>query len=155
MNWPAELTDFIAAENTLTLATINADGSPHAADLFYAVADGTFYFLSDPKTRHIQNLARESRVSATIHGHASGWQDIRGIQMDGTAAPVDGHLERARAFAQYLIRYAFVRDFLPSVDALGQAHRMFGIVELFKLMPRRMSWIDNAQAFGHKQVIEG
>jgi len=78
MELPAALRDFIAAQNTLTLATANTDGSPHACDLFYAFADDAFYFLSDPKTRHIQNLARAPRASATIHGAAQGWQDIRG-----------------------------------------------------------------------------
>ena len=154
MELSAEVRHFIAAQNTLTLATANADGSPHACDLFYAYADEAFYFLSDPKTRHAQNLAREPRVSATIHGAARGWQDIRGIQMEGTAARVDDGAERARAFAQYLARYAFVREFLPSIEVLGHAHEIFGVVDLYKLTLRWLRWIDNTQGFGYKETIE-
>ncbi len=150
MKLPDAVRDFLAAHNTLTLATTNADGAPHACDLFYAYADDAFFFLSDPKTRHIQNLAREPRVSATIHGAARGWQDVRGVQIDGTAARVDDRAERARAFAQYLVKYAFVREFLPSVEMLGRAHEIFGVVDVFKLTPRWLRWIDNAEAFGYK-----
>ena len=142
--------DFIAAQNTLTLATTNADGSPQACDLFYVYADDAFYFLSDPKTRHVQNLLRDPRVSATIHGAARGWQDIRGVQIDGIAAHVDDRAERARAFAQYLVRYAFVREFLPSIEMLGRAHEIFGVVELYRLTPRWLRWIDNTETFGYK-----
>ena len=154
MEVPDAVRVFIAAQNTLTLATTNADGSPHACDLFYAYADDAFYFLSDPKTRHVQNLAREPRVSLTIHGASRGWQDIRGIQIDGLAARVDDRAERARAFAQYLAKYAFVREFLPSVEMLGRAHEIFGVVDLYKLTPRWLRWIDNSIEFGYKIELE-
>ena len=75
----------------------------------FTCTDDACYFLSDPTTRHVQNLAREPRVSATIHGASQGWQDIRGVQIVGIAARVDARAESARAFAQYLAKYAFVR----------------------------------------------
>jgi uncharacterized protein YhbP (UPF0306 family) len=154
MEVSAALRDFIAAQNTLTLATTNVDSSPHACDLFYTFVEDAFYFLSDPKTRHIQNLAHEPHASATIHGVSQGWQDIRGVQIIGIAARVDGLAERTRAFAQYLVKYAFVREFLPSVGTLGHAHDIFGVVDLYKLTPRWLRWIDNTQGFGYKETIE-
>ena len=154
MELSAALRDFIAAQNTLTLATTNADGSPHACDLFYAFADDAFYFLSDPKTRHIQNLARSSRASATIHGVSQGWQDIRGVQIGGVAVRVDDRAERARAFAQYLVKYAFVREMLPRVELLGRVHDIFGVVDLYKLTPCWLRWIDNTQGFGYKETVQ-
>ena len=154
MELSAASRDFIAAQNTLTLATTNAEGSPHACDLFYAFADDAFYFLSDPKTRHIRNLAHAPRVSATIHGVSQGWQDIRGIQIGGAAARVDDLAERARAFAQYLVKYAFVREWLPCVELLGRAHGILGVVDLYKLTPRWVRWIDNTQGFGYKEIVQ-
>lgn len=146
------LRDFIAAQNTLTLATTNADGAPHACDVYYVADDTpTFYFLSDPKTRHIENVLRDARVSATIHGAARGWQDIRGAQIVGAATRVSDLGERARAFALYLARYAFIREWLPRVEMLGNAHATFGTVELYKIAPRWLRWIDNTQKFGHKE----
>lgn len=154
MQFPDPVRAFLAAHNTLTLATINGDGSPHASDLFYVYEDAAFYFLSDPASRHAQNLARAPRVSATIHGNARGWQDIRGVQIIGAAARVTKRVERARAFAAYLAKYAFVGEALPRVEMLGRAHEIFGVVELYKIAPRWLRWIDNAQRFGHKEEFK-
>jgi uncharacterized protein YhbP (UPF0306 family) len=154
MELSAALRDFIAAQNALTLATTNADASPHACDLFYVFADDAFYFLSAPKARHIQNLAHAPRVGATIHGVSQGWQDIRGVQIGGDAARADDLMERTRAFAQYLVKYAFVREMLPRVELLGHAHEIFGVVDLYKLTPRWLRWIDNTQGFGYKETVQ-
>ena len=146
------LRDFLAAQTTLTLATTNADNSPHACDVFYAHSDNfSLYFLSDPKTLHIQNLTREPHVSATIHGQSKGWQEIRGMQIVGEARRVDDLTERARGYKLYIAKYAFVVQWLPTVAALGQLHKQLGVVELYKLTPSWIRWIDNTQGFGHKQ----
>lgn len=151
VKFPDVARDFIAAHNTLTLATTNDDGSPFACDLFYARVGDAFYFLSDPASRHVQNLTCEPRVSATIRDDARDWRKIRGVQMIGVAARVVKRAERARAFAAYVRKYAFVREFLPGVEMLGRAHEIFGVVELYKFVPRWLRWIDNAQGFGHKE----
>jgi len=151
MELPDRVREFLAAHNTLTLATVNDDGAPYACDLFYAQLDNAFYFLSAPQSRHAQNLTRDPRVSATIHCDARGWQEIRGAQMLGAAARVTNRAERARAFAAYLAKYAFVGGLLPRVEMLGRAHKIFGVVELYKIAPRWLRWIDNAQEFGHKE----
>ncbi len=144
--------DFLAAQTTLTLATLSSDGSPYATDLFYVqTADLALYFLSDPKTRHIQNLMSEPRVSATIHGESKGWQDIRGVQLTGEAARVHVTAERARGYGLYVARYVFVGQWIRSAAMLGQVHKQLGVVELYKITPRRMRWIDNTQGFGHKE----
>ncbi len=144
--------DFLAAQTTLTLATTNGDGSAHACDLFYARRDESpLYFLSDPGTRHIENIAREPRVSATIHGPVNGWQEIRGVQIVGAARRVEEATERARAYDLYVAKYPFVQQWLRSADALGKKHETLGLVELYELTPRWIRWIDNAQSFGHKE----
>lgn len=154
MKLPDDVRAFLAAHNTLTLATVNEDGTPHACDLFYVHVGATFYFLSDPQTRHVRNLLREPSVGVTIHGDARGWQEIRGVQIIGIAARVTRRVERARAFAAYGRKYAFVRAMLPRVEMLGRAHPTFGVVELYKIVPRWMRWIDNTHGFGYKYVTQ-
>lgn len=154
----ARLRAYLAEQTTLTLATITDDHTPHACDLFYAHADDlTLYFLSDPKTRHAQNIARMPRVSATIHSASRGWEEIRGVQMEGVAARVTDPLERTRAFALYVGKYGFVKQWLSSVDALGTLLKGLGVVELYKITPHWVRLIDNRLGFGHKEemVIEG
>lgn len=146
--------EFTSTQNTLTLATINADGSPHACDLFFAHDGAAFYFLSDPKTRHVQNFLREPRVSATIHGASMGWQEIRGVQIVGAATRVENAIERARAYQLYIEKYLFVRQWLASVDALGKTHATLGVIEVYKIAARWLRWIDNTRGWGYKEEFE-
>lgn len=145
--------EFVSRQNTLTLATTNADGSPHACDLFFTHEELTFYFLSDPKTRHVQNFLRDARVSATIHGASQGWQDIRGAQIIGQVSRVEQTIERARGYTLYVGKFPFVASWLTSVKALGQAHEKLGVIELYKINARWMRWIDNTREFGYKEEI--
>ncbi len=145
--------EFVSTQNTLTLATINADSSPHACDLFFAHDDAAFYFLSDPKTRHVQNFLRDERVSATIHGASTGWQEIRGVQIVGVASRVAEVIERARAYELYIEKFPFVRPWLASVDVLGKMHATLGIIEVYKIAARWLRWIDNTRGFGFKEEI--
>ncbi len=145
--------EFVSRQNTLTLATTNADGSPHACDLFFTHEESTFYFLSDPKTRHVQNFLRDARVSATIHGASQGWQDIRGAQIIGQVSRVEQTIERARGYTLYVGKFPFVASWLTSVKALGQAHEKLGVIELYKINARWMRWIDNTREFGYKEEI--
>jgi flavin prenyltransferase len=143
---------FLAEQTTLTLATTNADGSAHSCDIFYAQdSDLNLYLLSDPKTQHVQNILRTPRVSATVHGASRGWEGIRGAQMVADAERVVGTAERIRAHGLYVAKYPFVRQWLGSIDDLGKAIKKIGVVELFKLRPRWLRWIDDTQGFGHKE----
>lgn len=148
---PPNLREYLDTQTTLTLATLNPDGTPQACDVFYASDGTTFYFLSDPKTRHIQNLQRDPRISATIHGGSRGWEDIRGVQMAGHAERVASLGERAQGYRLYIVKYTFVGQWLPSAAALGQAHKLLGTIELYKIVPTWIRWIDNTEGFGHKE----
>jgi uncharacterized protein YhbP (UPF0306 family) len=155
MKLPDSLYDFLAAQTTLTLGTINSDGSPYLSDLFYAHDSAlVFYFLSDPHTRHAQNLTRTPQVSVTVHQTVKDWQTIRGVQMIGEVRHINHVQERAHAFEIYIAKFPFVREWLASVDALEQKHPLFGVIELYKITPRWLRWIDNTQGFGHKEEFE-
>ncbi|MBI5305202.1 MAG: UbiX family flavin prenyltransferase [Chloroflexi bacterium] len=144
---------FLAAQTTLTLATTNADGSPHACDVFYAHDDArALYFLSDPKTRHIQNLQRDARVHATVHAATRGWQTIRGLQIAGDAQRVPDD-ERARGYELYVRKFPFVKQWLPAAAMLGRALDKLGVIEMHKIVPKWIRWIDNAEGFGHKEEM--
>jgi 4-hydroxy-3-polyprenylbenzoate decarboxylase len=146
-----DLAGFLNAQTTLSLATTNADGSPHACDVFYAAdSRANLYFVSDPGARHIQNLLHEPRVAVTVHGASQGWQEIRGAQIIGDASPVAGTVERIAGLSLYAAKFPFVTKWLPSIDALGRAIEKIGTVELYQVAPRWTRWIDNTRGFGHK-----
>ena len=76
------------------LATTNADGSPRATPLHFALTDTQLVWLSSETAVHSQNISRDPRVSFTM------WK----LRIDGTARVASGDEARAltRAFREKL-----------------------------------------------------
>jgi hypothetical protein len=140
----AEVLAFLAERRILTLATIGPHGQPQAADVYYAETDElALYFISLPGSRHAANLARDSRVAATVHADSSRWRDIRGVQLEGTCAPVAG-AGRAAAYARYTAKFPFVLADAALARALQK-------VDVYCITPHWLRWVDNSLGLGHNQ----
>jgi hypothetical protein len=72
---------YLQTHHTMTLATVGMEG-PSAAALFYVNEGFDLYWLSDPHTRHSENIARTRRAAVTIQEDYRDWQMIQGIQME-------------------------------------------------------------------------
>lgn len=59
----------LANIRSVTLATINEDGSPRATPLLAYFSDGRIVWRSNEDARHSKNIARDARVSI------SGWYE--------------------------------------------------------------------------------
>src|SRR3990172_9161777 len=82
---------FLQTRTPLSIAPVDRDGRPQAADLFY-VADErlNLYFVSGEKSRHAMNLSRVSRAAVTVHNDTWDWRDIQGVQIEGEARGISG-----------------------------------------------------------------
>jgi len=101
------------------------------------------YWLSDPHSRHSANLAARSVAAVAVYAPVWEWREIRGVQMEGRAAPVREKAERARVLALY-------RDKFPFVTAMTFAV-LVQRATLYALRVVWLRWLDNAQGFGHKR----
>src|SRR5690242_13170575 len=95
---------YLKTHHTMTLATSAAD-TPWAATVFYANDDLRLYFFSSPESRHCQNLAINPRVAVTVQEDYDDWRAIKGIQLEGKVAAVEGVVEKARVLAVYTRKY--------------------------------------------------
>jgi uncharacterized protein YhbP (UPF0306 family) len=140
----ARVCAFLADHTTLSLATIGPDGEPQAADLYYAeTGDLTLYFVSAANSRHAANVTHNPRVAATVHADSTGWRDIRGVQLEGTCTRVAG-TERVKAWARYIAKFPFIL----TDPALARALQK---VEMHRITPHWLRWIDNSVSLGHNQ----
>lgn len=138
----AQLHAFLAAHKVLSLASVGPDGEPQAADVYYACPnDLVLYFVSAASSRHAGNIARDPRVAGTVHADSQGWRDIRGVQLEGTCIRLRGR-ERAKGWVCYLNRFPFILADPALFAALKK-------VNIYRITPRWLRWIDNSIALGH------
>jgi uncharacterized protein YhbP (UPF0306 family) len=150
----AEAREYLSRHNTVSLATVGADG-PWAATVFYVNLGFTLYLLSEPKTRHIQNILLNATIAATVNEDYRDWRQIKGIQMEATCDEITSKRELARAIAAYVKKYPFVAQFLSP----GQLLRGMSVggnaldVRLYRLRPTRMLYLDNERGFSNRQEV--
>lgn len=133
--------NLLAETNTLTLATLDEDGRPHAAPLFFAADERPhLFFLSEAASRHARNVAREPIAAAGLYPEVGDWAEIRGLQIRGRVSLVRGR-ERERAMGLYAGRFPFVAE-------LGDAVQLS---EMYRLEPSWIRLIDNRRGFAFKQ----
>lgn len=136
------ISDWLARQSTLTVATVGPTGAPAAADLYFAADhDLQIYFISERGARHAAHIGSGAPVAATVHGQAWDWREIRGVQLEGHCRPVDSTRERAAALALYGRKFTFLHTFA----AVLPRHTLFVIT------PRWIRWLDNAAGFGYRQ----
>ena len=140
---------YLHEHHVMTLAT-HGNGDIWAAAVFYVNDLYDFYFLSSPTSRHCRNLAKDPRVSATIHQDCADWARIKGVQLEGIASEIgDNELQRVRGL--YGKKFPVIRDLAQAPVALAQA---MDKVRWYKVVAERLCFIDNAAGFGHRDVIE-
>jgi len=138
------LREFLASQPTLVLGTVGVeDGRPQVAALFFA-SDEAFnlYWISDPGSRHSQNLTDWEDVAATVYAPTWDWSRIQGIQIEGYAEAVNEETERQHALALYEAKFPFVTD--KFADLIAES-------TVYVLRPRWLRWLDNTRHFGYKQ----
>lgn len=144
---------FLAEHSTMALATVDADGVPSAAAVFYAHDRGLkLYFLSEERTRHGQNLLRCPTVAATIQADGQDWRDIRGLQLRGTAGVLTG-AEVAHAATCYGRKYAFVGALLAGRAGPDVLTGPLARARFWVLRPTWFRLVDNTVRFGFKEEL--
>jgi PPOX class probable F420-dependent enzyme len=58
--------ELLEGANFISLATLTADGSPHATTLWGAVEDGRPCFFTQPSSFKARNIDRDPRVGLTV-----------------------------------------------------------------------------------------
>ncbi|MEZ4670500.1 MAG: pyridoxamine 5'-phosphate oxidase family protein [Anaerolineae bacterium] len=136
---------FLETQSTMALATVNGEGQPESVPLFYVSDDRlNLYWLSATHVRHSVNLAANGRVSATVYPPVWQWNEISGVQIEGTASMVSDERVREQILLLYLRKFQLP----PELD------KVIAGSSLYVLEPTWLRWVDNSVAFGHKVEME-
>ena len=83
-----EFASFVEASRTMVMATINHDGYPHLAPMWYSVIDGLIHMHTYGRSQKVVNVKRDPRGSVTIED-GEAYNELRGIFMRGRFEVID------------------------------------------------------------------
>jgi uncharacterized protein YhbP (UPF0306 family) len=92
--------------------------------------------FSDPDSAHSRNLV-SAQASVAIYPEESDWRRLRGVQMTGHAAEIEGS-EAELARRAYAHRFPFVSELAQALDAS----------RTYAFRPSWVRLIDNRRGFG-------
>lgn len=93
-----ELRDFLEAEKTLQVATLDRDGAPHLTTLWFAVVDNHIVFHTYGKSQKIVNLKRDPRIAVLLEAGTT-YGELRGVSIQGRAELIEDELKYRYAAA--------------------------------------------------------
>jgi uncharacterized protein YhbP (UPF0306 family) len=112
----------------------------HSAPLFYWPGEGLrLYWVSSEKSRHSEALLANPKAAAAVFHATFEWREIVGVQMEGTAATVDGD-ERRAVLEGYKERFHLNHLFAAALSAST----------LYCFQPTWVRYTDNYTIFGQK-----
>lgn len=95
------------------------------------------------------NLSRSPRVAATIQQDHSDWRQIKGVQLEGAVFEVTGD-EVALASIKYAKKFPVVSLLAEAPMAIASA---MSKANCYKIVPKRMFFIDNSLGLGHRVEV--
>lgn len=125
---------FIQRAHDIRVATVGAEGPIYVTALWFVVNDRKLYLPLDQANRHVKNLESDGRLSAVIdEGHSLA--DVRGVNIEGTAVPVDDPAFAAELEELVLEKYFYPGDpYIEEYVNFGEYnHRKF-----YEIVPDRM-----------------
>jgi nitroimidazol reductase NimA-like FMN-containing flavoprotein (pyridoxamine 5'-phosphate oxidase superfamily) len=114
-----QLQEYVNTEGTMTVATLDREGRPHAAIVATACVDGDFYIGVTPRTALLGNLRRNPEVAFTVKDKVTGRGKARAL----------GHAGEQKHLAEKvgpIIRGAIERDW-PGYIYEIEPVRVFGV----------------------------
>ena len=85
---PEEIDEFLQGRHSMTMSTLNADGSIHSIAMWYGFIGGVMAVETKAKSQKVHNLRRDPRVTMLIED-GEYYEELRGVSIVGTAEIVD------------------------------------------------------------------
>lgn len=85
---PAEIDEFLRGRHSMTMCTLNADGSVHAVAMWYGFLEGEIGFETKRKSQKVKNLRRDPRITVLVED-GEEYNELRGVSISGTAEIIE------------------------------------------------------------------
>jgi PPOX class probable F420-dependent enzyme len=83
-----EIAEFLSGRRTMSLASLNGDGTIHLVAMWYGFLEGEIAFETKAKAQKVLNLRRNPTITCMVED-GDTYDQLRGVQIVGTAEIVD------------------------------------------------------------------
>jgi uncharacterized protein YhbP (UPF0306 family) len=131
---PGPVLEYLSAQNTLTLATASATGTPHAATFLYVNEGPSLYFWSKASAESARHIEQNPLVAFTIDEYTDDLSQTRGVQGIGECSVLLSGEQIAR------VADLFGQKF-PSLSPGATMS-----ISFYRITPTEIQFIDNRQS---------
>lgn len=117
---PEEAAEFLAAQRTVSLATLGEDGWPHVTALWYVLRDSEPWIFTYGKSQKVRNLERDPRATLLVEDGES-YGELRGVML-AARAEIHRDLDAVADVAEDLFK-RYEGDPDESARPLGERRR--------------------------------
>jgi nitroimidazol reductase NimA-like FMN-containing flavoprotein (pyridoxamine 5'-phosphate oxidase superfamily) len=104
-----EMAAFLDGSHILQVSSIDNDGYPHIAPMWYFVDDGNIVFRSFTKSQKIVNLERNNKLGVLVEA-GDAYSELRGVMIRGTARFVTDPAYILKVYGELAARYAMLGE---------------------------------------------
>lgn len=134
----------LAKAKDLTLASLSADGAPHATTVSFASDDLLIYAAISIDSQKAHNIRRDARVALTVNAPYQDWREIQGISLEGVAEIVSDPGQVLRASELLLARFPQYAKLVARTETVPWPGMLY-----IRIVPHTMSVLDYTESFGH------
>lgn len=85
---PEEVEEFLHSSRTMSMCTLNHDGTIHAVAMWYGFLEGAIAVETKTKSQKAQNLRRDPRMTCLFEA-GDVYEELRGVELVGRAEIVE------------------------------------------------------------------
>ena len=129
---PQHVLDFLASQQTMTLATASSAGVPHAGTFMFANDGVAIYFWARPHSTTAKHIQQNPMVAVAISEFGDDPRQSKGVQATGECSVVLGGDEIVRALELFGDKFTTTSSGASTTN-----------VSFFRISPTELFYIDN------------
>jgi PPOX class probable F420-dependent enzyme len=114
-----EIDQFLRGRHTMSLCSINHDGTIHAVAMWYGFLEGAVAFETKTKSQKVQNLRRNPTITCLVED-GEAYDELRGVELVGRAEIVEDPARMWELGVSVFERYnaPYTEELRPFVEAM-------------------------------------
>jgi uncharacterized protein YhbP (UPF0306 family) len=138
---PDYVVNYLDQQKTLTLATADSGGHPHAATLVYVNDGPLLYIWVHQSAETASRIESNPEVAFAIDEYSDDWRQTKGVQGTGRCEAVEGE-DMASVAERFGSKFPDLRPGATSA------------VTFFRITPTELQYIDNTRGEGDPEADE-